>query len=84
MSAARSPYTKGDWYAGLRLPPGQDNIFSQMDEKMHTIRKAQMADGVRQMVMALRLQQPTDPSIRSILGKQTSLLNLSLTSMSLP
>jgi hypothetical protein len=47
MSAARSPYTKGDWYAGLRLPPGQDNLFSQMDEKKHTIRKAQMADGVR-------------------------------------
>lgn len=47
MSAARSPYTRGDWYAGLRLPPGQDNIFSTMDEKRHTKRRAQMADGVR-------------------------------------
>lgn len=46
MSAARSLYTKGYWYAGLRLPPGQDNLFSQMDEKKHTHRKAQMADGV--------------------------------------
>ncbi|KUJ22530.1 pisatin demethylase [Mollisia scopiformis] len=45
MSAARSPYTKGDWYAGLRLPPGRDNIFSQQDEEIHTKRRAQMADG---------------------------------------
>ncbi|KFY37707.1 hypothetical protein V494_04641 [Pseudogymnoascus sp. VKM F-4513 (FW-928)] len=45
MSAARSLYTRSDWYAGLRLPPGQDNIFSTMDEKKHTRRRAQMADG---------------------------------------
>jgi hypothetical protein len=50
MNAARSPYTKGFWYAGLRLPPGQDNLFSQMDEKKHTLRKAQMADGVRHVL----------------------------------
>src|SRR3979490_1902598 len=47
MNAARSPYTKGFWYAGARLPPGQDNLFSQMDERKHTLRRAQMADGVR-------------------------------------
>jgi hypothetical protein len=47
MSAARSPYTKADWYAGSRIPPGQDNIFSQQDEEKHARRRAQMADGVR-------------------------------------
>jgi hypothetical protein len=82
MNAARSSYTKGSWYAGLRLPPGQDNIFSQMDEKKHTTRRAQMADGVRQTLMMLRLRQLTDLSTCSILGKQTSPLNLPLTNTS--
>jgi hypothetical protein len=47
MSAVRSPYTKADWYAGSRIPPGQDNIFSQQDEEKHARRRAQMAEGVR-------------------------------------
>jgi cytochrome P450 len=47
MSAARSLYPKADWYAGSRIPPGQDNIFSQQDEEKHARRRAQMADGVR-------------------------------------
>lgn len=47
MSAARSPYTKADWYAGSRIPPGQDNIFSQQDEVKHARRRSQMAEGVR-------------------------------------
>jgi hypothetical protein len=82
MSAARSPYTKGSWYADLRLPPGEDNILSQMDEKKHTTIRAQMADGVRQMLMTVCLRQPTDSSTRSVLGKQTSPLNLPLISTS--
>lgn len=47
MSAARSPYTRGDWYAASRIPPGQDNIFTLQDDEKHGRRKAQMADGVR-------------------------------------
>jgi hypothetical protein len=47
MSAARSGYSKGDWYAGTRIPPGQDNIFSQQDDEKLARRRAQMADGVR-------------------------------------
>lgn len=47
MSAARSLYSKGDWYAGTRVPPGQDNIFSQQDDEKLARRRAQMADGVR-------------------------------------
>jgi len=45
MSAARSPYTRADWYAASRIPPGQDNIFTQQDDEKHSRRKAQMADG---------------------------------------
>jgi len=46
MSRVRSPYTKSDWYRGIRLQPGHDNVFSTVDEKAHTQRRAQMAMGV--------------------------------------
>lgn len=54
MSAARSPYSKADWYAGSRIPPGQDNIFSQQNEEKHARRRAQMADGVRDPDVSFR------------------------------
>lgn len=73
MSAARSPYTKGDWYAGLRLPPGQDNLFSQMDEKKHTTRKAQMAEGVGNVLCAAPLAKPTDQFPRLVLWENKCL-----------
>jgi hypothetical protein len=46
MSSARSAYTKSDWYAGQKLEVDHDNLFSTLDDKTHTKRRAQMAIGV--------------------------------------
>jgi hypothetical protein len=46
MSSARSGYTRSDWYSGQKLEVDQDNLFSVLDEKIHTRRRAQMAPGV--------------------------------------
>jgi hypothetical protein len=46
MSAARSPYTRSDWYLAFRLGPEADNVFSMLDDKAHTKRRAQMMNGV--------------------------------------
>ncbi|KIX08762.1 uncharacterized protein Z518_03419 [Rhinocladiella mackenziei CBS 650.93] len=44
MSAARSPYTRSDWFIAMRLNPGQDNVLSQRDEKKHDdLRRRMMA-----------------------------------------
>ena len=56
MSSVRSLYSKADWYAGSRIPPGQDNIFSQQDEEKHARRRAQMADGVRNQDVSSSVQ----------------------------
>ncbi|PMD37965.1 cytochrome P450 [Hyaloscypha variabilis F] len=68
MSAARSGYSKGDWYAGTRIPPGQDNIFSQQDDEKLARRRAQMADG---------FSGKTNPSLEPTIDKHVcSLVNL--------
>lgn len=46
MSSARSGYTRADWYSGQKLEVDQDNLFSTLDEKIHTKRRALMAPGV--------------------------------------
>lgn len=46
MSSARSGYMRSDWYSGQKLEVDQDNLFSTLDEKIHTRRRAQMAPGV--------------------------------------
>jgi hypothetical protein len=46
MGAARSPYTRSDWYLAFRLGPGADNVFSMLDDKAHARRRAQMMNGV--------------------------------------
>jgi hypothetical protein len=46
MSAARSPYTRSDWYLAFRFMPGIDNVFSMVDDKEHTKRRSQMHNGV--------------------------------------
>ncbi|KAI9051984.1 hypothetical protein LZ554_004238 [Drepanopeziza brunnea f. sp. 'monogermtubi'] len=68
MSAARSPYTKGDWYHSVKIPPYQHNIFSEDDEKKHTRRRAQMIEGY---------SGRTNPSIEPSIDKHIrNLLNL--------
>jgi cytochrome P450 len=45
MSAVRSPFTRGPWYAALKLHPERDNITSYVDEAKHTSIRNRMAPG---------------------------------------
>ncbi|KAF2867781.1 benzoate 4-monooxygenase cytochrome-like protein P450 [Massariosphaeria phaeospora] len=46
MSAVRSGYTRGAWFnRATRMQPGQDHVFSQLDEGRHAKRRQQMASG---------------------------------------
>lgn len=36
MSAARSPWRRSPWYAGMKLDPKCDTVFSTRDEKLHS------------------------------------------------
>lgn len=49
MSAPRSPYVRSKWYLAFRLAPEKDNVFSMLDDKAHTKRRAQMNNGVSQL-----------------------------------
>lgn len=46
MLAVRSPYTRSEWYIGVRFDPVRDNISSIRDETRHTELRAMMAAGV--------------------------------------
>jgi hypothetical protein len=49
MSAVRSPYTRTPWFSlAVRPGPGEDHLFSEMDEDIHTRKRQQMAAGVSQ------------------------------------
>ncbi|KAF4991133.1 hypothetical protein FDECE_14136 [Fusarium decemcellulare] len=45
MSAVRSAYTKGDFYASGRIVPNVDNVVSERDEVKHKAMRAKMAPG---------------------------------------
>jgi cytochrome P450 len=45
LSAPRSPYVRADWYYAMRLNPGEDNIFSTLDETRHDALRRKMAAG---------------------------------------
>lgn len=46
MSAVRSNYTKGKFYASGRIVPGVDNVVSARNPTKHKLMRAQMAPGV--------------------------------------
>jgi hypothetical protein len=67
MSAARSPYTRSDWYIAMRLNPGQDNVLSTRDEQKH--------DGLRRRMVAgysgkenLSLERDIDDCVLDLVG----------------
>lgn len=45
MNAVRSTFTRGPWYAALKLHPERDNITSYIDERKHAEIRARMAPG---------------------------------------
>ena len=47
MGAARSPYSKGQWYRATAISHEINHIFSENDEREHTEHRAKMSAGVR-------------------------------------
>ena len=45
ISSARSPYTRSDWFLGLRMIPGDDNVLSTRNEKRHDELRRMMSAG---------------------------------------
>jgi cytochrome P450 len=45
MSAVRSPFTRGPWYAALKLHPERENVVSVRDEHLHNDLRSRMAFG---------------------------------------
>ncbi|KAJ5003554.1 hypothetical protein K4K48_011561 [Colletotrichum sp. SAR 10_66] len=45
IAAARSKYTKGEWYAVGRTTPGEDHLFSMRDEEKRKHLKSKMGPG---------------------------------------
>lgn len=46
INAARSLYTKGEWYDGVKLDPDVNNTISEKDEQLHNQLRAKVANGV--------------------------------------
>lgn len=54
VNAVRSPYKRTKWfYRAVRIEPGKDNIFSQIDDAAHEKRRKQMAPGVCSIKMSV-------------------------------
>lgn len=51
MSAARSPYARGDWYDGLRLDPKINNVISERNDKLHNTLRAKISVGVSSILI---------------------------------
>ncbi|KAH8764092.1 cytochrome P450 [Hyaloscypha sp. PMI_1271] len=43
ISAVRSPYTRSEWYAGARLEPEYDSMFSERNEERHNMLRSKAA-----------------------------------------
>lgn len=78
MSAARSVYTRSDWYDGMKLDPNINNVISERNDQRHTALRAKMAAGVcfdHAVAILLAAKHPvvrsTDYFRRSIQAKRT-------------
>ncbi|KAK4553097.1 hypothetical protein LTR86_009824 [Recurvomyces mirabilis] len=67
MSAVRSPFTRGPWYAALKLHPERDNITSYVDEGKHAEIRNRMAPGYSGKEN-LHLEQDVDEQLTKFLA----------------
>lgn len=73
MMAVRSPYTRSDWYVGVRFDPVKDNVASERDEKKHNELRAMMAPGVS-LSLDLEIKSDVSNVMTSTLAKKTRIL----------
>jgi hypothetical protein len=52
MSGARSPYSRAEWYDGMRLDPRVNNVISERNDKHHNALRAKLAAGVRRTFLS--------------------------------
>ena len=78
--SVRTTYRRSDWYDGLRLRPGQDNIISQRDGEKHAVLRQKMAAGVSGDTKSSSFH--ADP-VASIQERKMIIWNSQLTSKSL-
>lgn len=67
MSAVRSPFTRGPWYAALKLHPERDNITSYVDERKHADIRNRMAPGYSGN-QNLHTEQDVDDQLLKLVG----------------
>ena len=46
MTAPRSPFRRGHWYAGMKFDPRINNLLSEQDEVRHAELRAKMMPAV--------------------------------------
>lgn len=66
MSARSSPYTRDDFYVGSRLVPGEDNVFSLLDEEHHNAQRKKMAAAYAGKENPM-LEQDIDDCVRDLI-----------------
>lgn len=70
MNAVRSSFTRGPWYAALKLHPERDNITSFVDERQHADIRSRMAPGYSGKEN-LTLEQDVDSTLLQMLNLVT-------------
>lgn len=68
INAARSLYSKGEWYDGVQLDPDINNTISEKDEQKHLELRAKVANGVC-IPLPVSLKQPHQISLFKIFGR---------------
>lgn len=65
MSDRKSPYTRDEFYVTGRLVPGEDNIFSEINEELHSAKRKRMLAGYAGKENEL-LEQDIDDCVRDL------------------
>lgn len=66
MSDRKSTYTRDDFYFTGRLVPGEDNVFSLLDEEKHNNQRKKMVAGYAGKENAT-LEQDIDDCVRDLI-----------------
>lgn len=66
MSERKSRYTRDEFYLAARLVPGEDNLFSTVDEEAHTILRKKMAAAYAGKENSM-LEQDIDDCVRDLI-----------------
>ena len=66
MSDRQSPYIRDAFYLGGRMVPGEDNVFSTVDEELHMVKRKKMVAGYAGKENPM-LEQDIDDCVRDLI-----------------